>query len=85
MCGLQAMLNERFRDGGEAGASLLFQNSQLLEQLDHEANLKSQLQLELHKAEGQNTYIWSAIVLLSLYQALMLSHLLSCLHLHVWL
>ncbi|KTF88214.1 hypothetical protein cypCar_00010608 [Cyprinus carpio] len=52
MCGLQAMLNERFRDGGEAGASLLFQNSQLLEQLDHEANLKSQLQLELHKAEG---------------------------------
>ncbi|XP_042613812.1 A-kinase anchor protein 9-like isoform X2 [Cyprinus carpio] len=52
MCGLQAMLNEQFRDGGEAGASLLFQNSQLLEQLDHEASLKSQLQLELHKAEG---------------------------------
>uniref|UniRef100_A0A673GK30 Pericentrin-like n=1 Tax=Sinocyclocheilus rhinocerous TaxID=307959 RepID=A0A673GK30_9TELE len=52
MCGLQAVLNERFRDGGEAGASLLFQNSQLLEQLDHEANLKSQLQLELHKVEG---------------------------------
>ncbi|ROL41764.1 Pericentrin [Anabarilius grahami] len=52
MCGLQAVLNERFRDGGEAGASLLFQNSQLLEQLDHEVSLKSQLQLELHKAEG---------------------------------
>ncbi|XP_048056654.1 pericentrin isoform X5 [Megalobrama amblycephala] len=52
MCGLQAVLNERFRDGGEAGASLLFQNSQLLEQLDHEASLKSQLQLELHKTEG---------------------------------
>ncbi|XP_067315268.1 pericentrin isoform X2 [Pseudorasbora parva] len=52
MCGLQAVLNERFRDGGEAGASLLFQNTQLLEQLDHEASLKSQLQLELHKAEG---------------------------------
>ncbi|CAM4621314.1 unnamed protein product [Leuciscus chuanchicus] len=52
MCGLQAVLNEQFRDGGEAGASLLFQNSQLLEQLDHEASLKSQLQLELHKAEG---------------------------------
>uniref|UniRef100_A0A672NN85 Pericentrin-like n=1 Tax=Sinocyclocheilus grahami TaxID=75366 RepID=A0A672NN85_SINGR len=52
MCGLQAVLNERFRDGGEAGASLLFQNSRLLEQLDHEASLKSQLQLELHKAEG---------------------------------
>ncbi|XP_059427488.1 pericentrin isoform X2 [Carassius carassius] len=52
MCGLQAVLNEQFRDGGEAGASQLFQNSQLLEQLDHEANLKSQLQLELHKAEG---------------------------------
>ncbi|TRY86325.1 hypothetical protein DNTS_016129 [Danionella cerebrum] len=52
MCGLQAVLSERFRDGGEAGASLLFQNSQLLEQLDHEAGLKSQLQLELHKAEG---------------------------------
>ncbi len=62
MCGLQAVLNEQFRDGGEAGASLLFQNSQLLEQLDHEANLKSQLQLELHKAEGQNIYIWSAVV-----------------------
>uniref|UniRef100_A0A671TA48 Pericentrin-like n=1 Tax=Sinocyclocheilus anshuiensis TaxID=1608454 RepID=A0A671TA48_9TELE len=46
MCGLQAV------DGGEAGASLLFQNSRLLEQLDHEASLKSQLQLELHKAEG---------------------------------
>ncbi|XP_056122998.1 pericentrin isoform X2 [Rhinichthys klamathensis goyatoka] len=52
MCGLQAVLNEQFRDGGEAGASLLFQNSQLLEQLDHEASLKSQLQLELHKTEG---------------------------------
>ncbi|KAK7154978.1 hypothetical protein R3I93_009814 [Phoxinus phoxinus] len=52
MCGLQAVLNEQFRDGGEAGASLQFQNSQLLQQLDHEASLKSQLQLELHKAEG---------------------------------
>ncbi|XP_051997412.1 pericentrin-like [Xyrauchen texanus] len=51
-CGLQAVLDERFRDGGEARASLLLQNSHLLEQLDHEASLKSQLQLELHKAEG---------------------------------
>ncbi|XP_065096299.1 pericentrin isoform X2 [Paramisgurnus dabryanus] len=52
MCGLQAALDERFRDGGEARESLLLQNTQLLEQLDHESSLKSQLQLELHKAEG---------------------------------
>ncbi|XP_051551578.1 pericentrin-like, partial [Myxocyprinus asiaticus] len=52
MCGLQVALDERFRDGGEVRASLLLQNSHLLEQLDHEASLKSQLQLELHKAEG---------------------------------
>ncbi|XP_051985694.1 pericentrin [Xyrauchen texanus] len=52
ICGLHAALDERFRDGGEARESLLLQNSQLLEQLDHEARLKSQLQLELHKAEG---------------------------------
>ncbi|XP_051562982.1 pericentrin isoform X2 [Myxocyprinus asiaticus] len=52
MCALQAALDERFRDGCEARESLLLQNSQLLEQLDHEASLKSQLQLELHKAEG---------------------------------
>ncbi|XP_055068411.2 pericentrin isoform X2 [Misgurnus anguillicaudatus] len=52
MCGLQVALDERFRDGGEARESLLLQNTQLLEQLDHEASLKSQLQLELHKAEG---------------------------------
>ncbi|XP_056606327.1 pericentrin isoform X2 [Triplophysa dalaica] len=52
MFGLQAALGERFRDGGEIKASLLLQNTQLLEQLDHEASVKSQLQLELHKAEG---------------------------------
>ncbi|XP_057193432.1 pericentrin isoform X3 [Triplophysa rosa] len=52
MCDLQAELGERFRDGGEVKASLLLQNAQLLEQLDHEASVKSQLQLELHKAEG---------------------------------
>lgn len=57
MCGLQAALDERFRDGGEVRASLLLQNSQLLEQLDHEASVKSQLQLELHKAEGQHLNI----------------------------
>lgn len=61
MCGLQAVLNEQFRDGGEAGASLLFQNSQLLEQLDHEASLKSQLQLELHKAEGQDFRVYGLL------------------------
>lgn len=56
MFGLQAALGERFRDGGEVKASLLLQNTQLLEQLDHEASVKSQLQLELHKAEGQLTF-----------------------------
>ncbi|KAI4902380.1 hypothetical protein NFI96_018847, partial [Prochilodus magdalenae] len=49
---LQAAVDAQFSEGGEARNALLLQHSQLLEQLDQEASLKSQLQLELHKAEG---------------------------------
>ncbi|XP_060774688.1 pericentrin isoform X2 [Neoarius graeffei] len=49
---LQAALDEQFSEGGEAKNALLQQHAQLLEQLDQEASVKSQLQLELHKAEG---------------------------------
>ncbi|XP_071373521.1 pericentrin isoform X2 [Centroberyx affinis] len=45
-------LEERFTQGREDSAQLLKQHKLLLEQLDQEAELKSQLQLELHKAEG---------------------------------
>ncbi|XP_046730738.1 pericentrin isoform X2 [Silurus meridionalis] len=49
---LQAALDEQFSEGGEAKNALLLQHTQLLEQLDQEASVKSQLQLELHKTEG---------------------------------
>ncbi|MCI4375904.1 hypothetical protein PGIGA_G00114810 [Pangasianodon gigas] len=49
---LQVVLDEQFSEGGEAKNALLQQHTQLLEQLDQEASVKSQLQLELHKAEG---------------------------------
>ncbi|XP_066518729.1 pericentrin isoform X2 [Hoplias malabaricus] len=49
---LQAAMNEQFSEGGEARTALLLQHTQLLDQLDQEASLKTQLQLELHKAEG---------------------------------
>ncbi|XP_071353542.1 pericentrin isoform X2 [Trachinotus anak] len=45
-------LEERFSQGREDSAQLLEQHKLLLEQLDQEAKQKSQLQLELHKAEG---------------------------------
>ncbi|XP_051244571.1 pericentrin isoform X2 [Dicentrarchus labrax] len=45
-------LEEKFSQGREDSAHLLEQHKLLLEQLDQEARLKSQLQLELHKAEG---------------------------------
>ncbi|XP_027130303.1 pericentrin isoform X5 [Larimichthys crocea] len=45
-------LEEKFSQGREDSAHLLDQHKLLLEQLDQEARLKSQLQLELHKAEG---------------------------------
>ncbi|KAM7376064.1 hypothetical protein PAMP_005812 [Pampus punctatissimus] len=45
-------LEEKFSQGREDSAQLLEQHKLLLEQLDQEAKLKSQLQLELHKAEG---------------------------------
>lgn len=51
---LQTVLDEQFSEGGEARNALLLQHTQLLEQLDQEASMKSQLQLELHKAEGEN-------------------------------
>lgn len=51
---LQSMLDEQFSMDGEAKDALLLQHTQLLEQLDQEASVKSQLQLELHKAEGEN-------------------------------
>ncbi|XP_053494141.1 pericentrin isoform X2 [Ictalurus furcatus] len=49
---LQAMLDEQFSEGGEVKNALLLQHTQLLAQLDQEASVKSQLQLEMHKAEG---------------------------------
>ncbi|TTH38804.1 Pericentrin [Bagarius yarrelli] len=49
---LQALLDEKFSAGGEAKNALFLQHTQLLEQLDQEASVKSQLQLELHKADG---------------------------------
>ncbi|XP_069391966.1 pericentrin isoform X4 [Paralichthys olivaceus] len=45
-------LEEKFSQGREDSAQLFKQHKLLLEQLDQEARLKSQLQLELHKAEG---------------------------------
>ncbi|XP_073339040.1 pericentrin isoform X2 [Pagrus major] len=45
-------LEEKFSQGREDSTRLLEQHKLLLEQLDQEAKLKSQLQLELHKAEG---------------------------------
>ncbi|CAN9502418.1 unnamed protein product [Ophioblennius macclurei] len=45
-------LEEKFSQGKEDSAQLLEQHKLLLEQLDQEAKQKSQLQLELHKAEG---------------------------------
>ncbi|RVE57390.1 hypothetical protein OJAV_G00215690 [Oryzias javanicus] len=45
-------LEEKFSKGKEDSVQLLEQHKLLLEQLDEEAKLKSQLQLELHKAEG---------------------------------
>lgn len=47
------MLDEQFTEGGEVKNALLLQHTQLLEQLDQEASMKGQLQLELHKAEGE--------------------------------
>lgn len=46
-------LEKKFSQGREDSAHLLEQHKLLLEQLNQEAKLKSQLQLELHKAEGE--------------------------------
>uniref|UniRef100_A0A673B4S6 Pericentrin n=1 Tax=Sphaeramia orbicularis TaxID=375764 RepID=A0A673B4S6_9TELE len=45
-------LEEKFSQGREDSTQLIAQHKLLLEQLDQEAKQKSQLQLELHKAEG---------------------------------
>ncbi|XP_026170864.1 pericentrin isoform X4 [Mastacembelus armatus] len=45
-------LEEKFSQGREDSAQLIEQHKLLMEQLDQEAKLKSQLQLELHKTEG---------------------------------
>ncbi|XP_029972288.1 pericentrin isoform X2 [Salarias fasciatus] len=45
-------LEEKFSQGKEDSAQLLEQHKLLLVQLDQEAKQKSQLQLELHKAQG---------------------------------
>ncbi|XP_074547801.1 pericentrin [Halichoeres trimaculatus] len=50
--GVHLSLEEKFSKGREDSAQLLEQHKLLLEQLDEEAKRKSQLQLELHKAEG---------------------------------
>ncbi|XP_064183587.1 pericentrin isoform X2 [Anguilla rostrata] len=50
--GAQAHLEERFSQGRQDAAQLVLQHRRVLEQLDLEAGLKSQLELELHKAEG---------------------------------
>ncbi|KAM3594613.1 uncharacterized protein V6R79_010896 [Siganus canaliculatus] len=45
-------LERKFSQGKEDSAQLLEQHKLLMEQLDQEVKLKSQLQLEIHKAEG---------------------------------
>ncbi|XP_070402930.1 pericentrin isoform X4 [Nothobranchius furzeri] len=45
-------LEEKFSQGREDTTQLLEQHRLLMKQLDQEAKLKTQLQLELHKAEG---------------------------------
>ncbi|XP_038584251.1 pericentrin isoform X3 [Micropterus salmoides] len=50
--GVHLSLEEKFSQGREDSAQLLEQHKLLLEQLNQEAKLRSQLQLELHKAEG---------------------------------
>ncbi|KAK5886534.1 hypothetical protein CesoFtcFv8_017560 [Champsocephalus esox] len=50
--GFHHSLEEKFSQGREDSAQLLVQHKILLEQLDQEAKLKSELQLEYHKAEG---------------------------------
>lgn len=47
-------LEEKFSQGRDDSAQLIEQHKHLLEQLDREAELKSKLQLELHKAEGEH-------------------------------
>ncbi|XP_061599182.1 pericentrin isoform X2 [Cololabis saira] len=51
-CNVHLSLEEKFSKGREDSAQLFQQHKVLVEQLDMEAKLKSQLQVELHKAEG---------------------------------
>lgn len=50
-------LEEKFSQGREDSTQLLKQHKLLADQLEQEAKLKSQLQLELHKAEGKHHMI----------------------------
>lgn len=45
-------LEEKFSRGKEDSAHLLEQHKLVMEQLDQEAKLKTELQLQLHKADG---------------------------------
>lgn len=57
--GVHLSLEEKFSQGREDSAQLLEQHKRLMEQLDQEAKLKSQLQVELHKAEGEHyVFVW---------------------------
>jgi len=51
-CNVHLSLEEKFSQGREDSVQLLEQHKLLLVQLDQEAKQKSQLQVELHKAEG---------------------------------
>ncbi|XP_072221841.1 pericentrin isoform X1 [Leuresthes tenuis] len=51
-CNVHLSLEEKFSQGREDSVQLLEQHKLLLAQLDQEAKQKSQLQVELHKAEG---------------------------------
>lgn len=62
-------LEEKFSQGREDSAQLLEQHKLLLEQLDQEAKLKSQLQLDLHKAEGEHCILVGSESLGSFYAA----------------
>lgn len=52
-------LEEKFSRGKEDSAHLLVQHKLVMEQLDQEAKLKTELQLKLHKAEGEHCMLVS--------------------------
>lgn len=52
-CHVHLTLEEKFTQGKEDATQLLEQHKLLTMHLDEEAKMKTRLQLELHKAEGQ--------------------------------